>query len=99
MARRSIDCRPFIAPSNGAFRPRSPAERRAARALFGLPLDDTLALCVGRVVQKKNLERVLQFSADRYRLVVCGGRRTVPAHVFDLGSIPHARMPDVFASA
>ena len=34
-----------------------------------------------------------------YRLVVCGARRTLAGDVLDLGAVPYASMPDVFAAA
>lgn len=81
------------------FRPQSPADQHAARARLGLPAEGVLALFVGRETQKKNLGPVLQFSASGYRLVVCGAERTLPADVLNLGALPHAAMPDVFAAA
>ncbi|HEU5258361.1 MAG TPA: glycosyltransferase family 4 protein [Vicinamibacterales bacterium] len=89
--------------SNGVdtvrFHPRSAEERRTARARLGLPEGDVLALFVGRAAQKKNLDAVLEFSAKEYGLVVCGADRTLGPDVHDLGAVPYAAMPDVFAAA
>jgi D-inositol-3-phosphate glycosyltransferase len=81
------------------FHPRSFDDRRSARARLGLPADEILALFVGRAAQKKNLDAVLQYAATEYRLVVCGAQRTLPRDVLDLGAVPYAAMPDVFAAA
>jgi len=81
------------------FRPRSADDRRRARARLGLPAEEVLALFVGRAALKKNLDAVLQYSSKEYRLVVCGARRALPADVLDLGAVPYAAMPDVFAAA
>ena len=82
-----------------AFHPPSADDRHAARARLGLPAEEVLALFVGRDAQKKNLEAVLQYGAREYRLVVCGAPRTLRADVLDLGALPYASMPDVFAAA
>lgn len=81
------------------FRPKDSSKRRAARDRLGLPLDDVLALFVGRAAKKKNLDAVLQYRARSYRLVVCGAHRALPADVLNVGAVPHAAMPDVFAAA
>jgi D-inositol-3-phosphate glycosyltransferase len=81
------------------FHPRNSIEREAARAALGLPTEGVLALFVGRDAHKKNLDAVLQFAANHYRLVVCGAHRTLHGNVINLGSVPYARMPDVFAAA
>ncbi len=81
------------------FHPRSPDDRRGARARLGLPVEGVLALFAGRAAQKKNLDAVLQYSATEYRLVVCGARRTLSGAVLNLGEVPYAGMPDVFAAA
>lgn len=81
------------------FAPRGAPERRLARAKLGLPDDVPLGLFVGRAAQKKNLDAVLSFSPRHYRLVVCGAERALPEQVLNLGAVPHATMPDVFAAA
>jgi D-inositol-3-phosphate glycosyltransferase len=81
------------------FHPRSSDDRRKARARLGLPADEVLALFVGRAALKKNLDAVLQYGAREYRLVVCGAPRTLRGGVLDLGAVPYAEMPDVFAAA
>jgi glycosyltransferase involved in cell wall biosynthesis len=81
------------------FRPADAAARRAVRERFGLPPDAVLALFVGRAAQKKNLDAVLAFPSPGYRLVVCGAERKLPPEVINLGPLPHATMPDVFAAA
>jgi D-inositol-3-phosphate glycosyltransferase len=80
------------------FRPRSADERRRARQQLGLPEGEVLALFVGRDSQKKNLDAVLRFRSDAYRLVVCGAHRTLSSAVCNLGAVPYASMPDVFAA-
>lgn len=82
-----------------AFHPVSSADQRTARVRLGLPTEGVLALFVGRAAQKKNLDAVLHFAAAGYRLVVCGGERSLPAEVLNLGVLPHDEMPEVFAAA
>lgn len=81
------------------FRPRDRADRQAARVRLGLPADDVLALFVGRAAGKKNLDAVLELPDRRYQLVVCGAQRTLRPDVLNLGAVPYAGMPDVFAAA
>ena len=82
-----------------AFRPRSAADRQAARVRLGLPPASVLALFVGRAATKKNLDAVLEFPARHYQLVVCGAPRNLRPGVLNLGAVPYAAMPDVFAAA
>lgn len=82
-----------------AFRPRSPAERRAARARLGLPAEETLVLFVGRESEKKNLGAVLTLPREGFRLVVCGAVRDLPPDVVDLGLLPHGSMADLYGAA
>ena len=81
-----------------AFRPVSIDEQRQARQRLGLPVGERLALFVGRAAQKKNLEVMLASTPRGYRLVVCGAKRVLPDDVFNLGALPYASMPHVFAA-
>ncbi len=78
------------------FRPRTPAERAAARARFGLPPNDTVALFVGRDTPKKNLPAVLAVPRDGFTLAVCGAERRLPHDVVNLGLQPYEAMPELF---
>jgi len=80
------------------FAPGGALARRQARERLGLPLNGVLGLFVGRAAQKKNLDAVLGFSRQEYRLVVCGARRDLGGDVLNLGVVPYAHMPDVFAA-
>jgi glycosyltransferase involved in cell wall biosynthesis len=81
------------------FEPADRDARQAARARLGLPPDGVLALFVGRAAQKKNLDAVLAFRSESYRLVACGAARALPPDVLNLGAVPHTTMPDVFAAS
>jgi glycosyltransferase involved in cell wall biosynthesis len=82
------------------FRPvGSPDDRRRARERLGLPPTGVLALFVGRAAHKKNLDAVLEYGSAAYQLVVCGAQRALPPAVLNLGAVPYASMPDVFAAA
>lgn len=80
------------------FRPRPEAERRDLRRALRLPEDEVLALFVGRQSEKKNLDALLAAPRRGWRLVVCGAARTLPPEVVNLGVLPHARMPALFAA-
>ncbi len=58
------------------FRPLGPAERRAARAAFGLPLEGPIALYVGRLDSDKRVDVLVramgQVHDDRLRLALAG---------------------------
>jgi glycosyltransferase involved in cell wall biosynthesis len=82
-----------------AFRPADVQRRLEARARLGLPAEQVLALFVGRAAHKKNLDAVLGFGSRDYQLVVCGAPRELPPGVLNLGAVPYASMPDVFAAA
>lgn len=85
---------------SASFRPRTAEERRELRRGLGLPEDEVVALFVGRQSAKKNLEPLLAAPRRGWRLAVCGAAgRTVPAGVIDLGVVPHARMPELYAAA
>lgn len=80
------------------FRPRSAGERAAIRRKLGLPADEVLALFVARAAEKKNLDAVLELPREDHHLVVCGAERGLRAErLTDLGFVPYARMPDLFA--
>jgi len=81
------------------FRPPDPEERRAARAAFGLPLDGTLVLYAGRATEKKNFPTIEAIPRNEFQLVVCGADRQLTAPgLFDLGVVPHARMPALYGA-
>ena len=80
------------------FRPRRADERRALRRSFGLPEDQALVLFAGRASEKKNLDVVLAAPREGHVLVVCGAKRDLRGErLVDLGVLPHARMPELFA--
>jgi D-inositol-3-phosphate glycosyltransferase len=83
---------------SAAFRPRTGDQRTRLRRGLGLPEDELLVLFVGRQSEKKNLEFVLAAPRRNFRLVVCGARRTLPPDIIDLGILPYARMPELFAA-
>ena len=81
------------------FAPRPAEERRALRRALGLPEEGMLVLFVGRASEKKNLDAVLAMPRDGFTLVVCGAERGIAGPgIIDLGVLPHARMPELFAS-
>ncbi len=84
------------------FRPPTQGERERIRRELGLPLEEPLALFVGRFVPKKGFAHVAAAASDGYGLVFAGGDR--PAGVTDerlhfLGGVPAARMPEVYRAA
>lgn len=82
------------------FRPPTADERRRARAAFGLPADDVLVLFAARASTKKRLDDVLAIPRDSFTLVVCGAERGLRGdRLIDLGVLPHARMPELYAAA
>jgi len=82
------------------FRPRPLEERWALRRQLGLPEHEVLVLFVGRASEKKNLDAVLAMPREGWTLVVCGAERGLRGdRIVDLGILPHARMPDLFAAA
>ncbi|MFL5607951.1 MAG: glycosyltransferase family 4 protein [Gemmatimonadaceae bacterium] len=82
------------------FKPRTIEERRQARAAFGLPLTGELVLFAARASAKKRLDDVLAIPRDSFTLVVCGAERGLRGDgLIDLGVLPHARMPELYAAA
>ena len=82
------------------FRPRPLEERWAIRRQLGLPEHEVLVLFVGRASEKKNLDAVLAMPREGWTLVVCGAERGLRGdRIVDLGILPHAKMPDLFAAA
>ena len=82
------------------FSPRDAEERSAIRRDLGLPCDRPLVLCVARDSEKKNLDAVLRIPRDNFHLVVCGAKRGLQRdHMTDLGVVPYATMPRLFACA
>jgi D-inositol-3-phosphate glycosyltransferase len=55
------------------FRPARAGEKHELRRTFGLPVDATLVLFVGRFVPKKGFEKLLAAADDAYLLVLVGG--------------------------
>ena len=101
-ARFGDDAVAFIA--NGVdtttFSPRNPDERLRARARLGLPARGSPgAVCRTRRTEEKPGRRAAGTGRAAYRLVVCGARRALGGGVLDLGAVPYAAMPDVFAAA
>ena len=97
---RSPTCSPRLI-GNGVdterFRPLNAHERRARRARFQLPQDQTLVLFAGRDNPKKNLDVVLRIPRKSFHLVVCGHRRDLRGeNLTDLGPLPHEAMPDLY---
>ena len=80
------------------FAPVTPDRRLSARTRFGMNGAEPVALFVGRAAQKKNLDVILRLPRRNYRLAVCGAERQLPDDVINLGAIPYASMPDVFAA-
>lgn len=82
------------------FRPLGDASKLQMRAELGLPVDETLALFVGRDVAKKNLAAVLAIPRETFSLVVCGDVRAIAEdRVIDLGLLSHAEMARVYRCA
>jgi glycosyltransferase involved in cell wall biosynthesis len=85
-----------------AFRPASAEERAEVRRTLGLPLDQPLALFVGRFVPKKGFDHVAAAASDAYGLVFVGGHRpagTDDGRLHFLGARPAAEMPDLYRCA
>jgi glycosyltransferase involved in cell wall biosynthesis len=84
------------------FRPAASGEKERLRSELGLPLEQPLALFVGRFVPKKGFAHVAAASSDRYDIVFVGGDR--PAGASDvrlhfLGGRPAAEMPGIYRCA
>jgi rhamnosyl/mannosyltransferase len=84
------------------FRPAQSGEKETLRRSLGLPLDQPLALFVGRFVPKKGYAQVAAAASDDYGLVFVGGDRppgTDDPRLHFLGGRPAAEMPSVYRSA
>jgi len=85
------------------FRPAAGAERELARQRLGLVSARPVALFVGRFVQKKRIDLLLDAADGSFELLLCGpgelppGPRSVALHV--VGNVPHDRMPEVYRAA
>lgn len=83
------------------FAPATPAEQAAAREALGIPAGRPVALFVGRFVEKKGVDKLLQAADGSFELVLCGrGEPPVagPGVTVLLG-VEHACMPDVYRAA
>lgn len=90
-----IDVQRFVAVT--------PEGRRAARQALGLHTDATLALFVGRFVQKKRPELLLESGDPSFEILMCG-QGDLPSvksdsEVHVLRNVEHQRMPSVYAAA
>ena len=84
----------------GRFGPLNPEERRARRASFQLPQDQTVVLFAGRDNPKKNLDVVLRIPRESFQLAICGHRRDLRgANLTDLGLLSHEAMADLYGCA
>ena len=84
------------------FRPAQSGEGHRIRDELGLPVEQPLALFVGRFVPKKGFAHVAASASDSYGLVFVGGDR--PPGVDDLrlhflGAVPAEDMPRVYRCA
>jgi glycosyltransferase involved in cell wall biosynthesis len=84
------------------FRPAVAGERDQVRRELGLPVDQPLALFVGRFVPKKGFAHVAAAASDSYCLVFVGGER--PEGLEDprlhfLGGRPAEEMPRIYQCA
>ena len=82
--------------------PCSPGHRAAIRRSLGLPLDQPLALFVGRFVPKKGFAFVAGAASDDYGIVFVGGSRPpglVDPRLHFLGGRPAAEMPGIYRAA
>jgi len=87
----------------GLFRPALDGERRSARKEFGLPEQGVLVLFVGRLLEKKGLDLLLEARDPAYRLVFVGpgepdqvGRLSVFEDVHHLGPLPAEKLARVY---
>lgn len=76
LVHRGVDVSKVVELRNGIdthkFKPVSEEERLDSRAHFGLPLDRTLVLFVGRLVSKKGFDKVFAARGSEYDLVFVG---------------------------
>jgi len=82
------------------FRPARPGEAESLRRMLGLPIDRVLALCVGRFVPKKGIDKLLQAAGDEYVLVLVGGdpppERAADDRCVFLGRLDPKQVSDVY---
>src|SRR5512139_2534910 len=85
------------------FRPATDAERQLARQQLGVVSARPVALFVGRFVQKKRIDLLLDAADGSFELLLCGpgelpaGPRPAALHV--VGNVDHDRMPEVYRAA
>jgi D-inositol-3-phosphate glycosyltransferase len=82
------------------FCPASAEERQEARTQFGVAAACRLVVFVGRFVQKKGLDCLLQIPDGTFEILMCGTGE-LPSHPQPVGvhvvrNLPHERMPDVY---
>jgi glycosyltransferase involved in cell wall biosynthesis/SAM-dependent methyltransferase len=85
------------------FRPPSAAERAAARQALGITSDRPVVLFVGRFVEKKRVDLLLDGGDLDFELVLCG-RGELPASAARPGvhvvrDVEHARMPEIYRAS
>lgn len=104
--RRRSSASPVHVLGNGVdgarFRPAEPGERERIRHELGLPVEQPLALFVGRFVPKKGFAQVAAAASDRYGLVFAGGERPAghdDTRLHFLGALPAATMPRLYRCA
>jgi D-inositol-3-phosphate glycosyltransferase len=72
-----VNERKIVAITNGTnlelFHPTDLQKRQILRRKYGLPLNKTLALFVGRFVPKKGYSKLLKAASDKYTIVFVGG--------------------------
>jgi glycosyltransferase involved in cell wall biosynthesis len=104
LAAKGVDERRITFLQNGVdpglFCPPRTAEKLALRHQYGLPLDKTLALFVGRFVPKKGFEKLFRLRAiEDVDLIFVGGPAPAtsarPDHHF-LGVVSRDCMPDLY---
>jgi phosphatidylinositol alpha-1,6-mannosyltransferase len=82
------------------FRPASAEERKQARLELELASDRRLVVFVGRFVQKKGLDCLLQIPDGTFDVLMCGSGEFPaaprPAGVHVVRNLPHESMPDVY---